>query len=73
MDAPYYNGAPGPEHDPGSSDGQPETYRCLTCGARCKGVLKRAEHVTRTGHRLIVPKVDPRYETAGEQTERKVG
>lgn len=70
MDAPYYNGEPGPEHDPGRSNGQPVTYRCLTCGWRGKGSIARAEHFRRTnGHGLIVPKDDPRFNQPASQGE----
>lgn len=71
MDAPYYNGAPGREHDPGRSDGRPTRYRCLTCGWKGWGSIARANHWQVTGHQLIVPKDDPRFEAA--PAARKVG
>lgn len=71
MDAPYYNGAPGPEHDPGRSRNEPTKYRCCTCGWRGKGSIARANHWQRTGHPLIVPKDDPRADAP--TAERKVG
>ena len=45
----------------GRSNGQPVVYRCLTCGWRLKGSIERAKHVTCTGHTLVVPKEDPRF------------
>lgn len=70
MDAPQFNGAPGPEHDPGRSNGQPTPYRCLTCGWRGKGSIARANHWQRTGHKVIVPKDDPRF--SQPQTDSEV-
>ena len=49
------------DNELGRSDGQPVPYRCLTCGFRGKGSIARANHWQRTGHRLIVPKDDPRF------------
>jgi len=71
MDAKYYNGEPGPEHDPGRSNGHPTPYRCLTCNWHGKGMIERVNHWQRTGHKLIVPKGDPRFEDT--QTDRQVG
>jgi hypothetical protein len=70
MDAPQWNGAPGPEHDPGRSNGQPVVYRCLRCGWRGKGSIARAEHWRRfRGHGIIVPKEDPRFTQPATESE----
>ena len=69
MDAHYYNGAPGPEHNPGQSNGNPVVYRCLTCGWRGKGSIARAQHWKWTQHRLIVPKDDPRFNQRTSESE----
>jgi hypothetical protein len=55
----------------GRSDGTPTRYRCLTCGWRGQGAIARATHWQRTGHRIIVPKGDPRFADAA--TKRKAG
>lgn len=58
--------------DPGRQrQSVPEQFRCCVCGWRGKGVMARANHWQRTGHGLIVPKADPRYDVPA--AERKAG
>jgi hypothetical protein len=61
MDAKYYNGEPGPEHDPGRSHGEPERYVCLDCDWTGAGAIERARHWgKRIPHHRIVWYRDPR-------------
>lgn len=53
MDAPSYNGAPGPEHNPGRSRNEPTPYRCLDCAWTGKGAIAQADHYTLTGHHIV--------------------
>jgi hypothetical protein len=53
MDAPNYNGAPGPEHDPGRSKGQPSRFRCLDCDWKGHGYSAKAMHFYSTQHRIV--------------------
>ena len=53
MDAPQFNGEPGPEHDPGRSNGQPEPWKCLDCPVGGRGFVKRSRHWYQTEHRIV--------------------
>jgi hypothetical protein len=55
----------------GRSSGAPTIYRCLTCGWKGRGSIARANHWQVSGHKLIVPKDDPRFEM--QPSERKAG
>ncbi len=51
MDARYYSGEPGPEHDPNAS-GPGEPYVCTRCAWTGRGGVLALEHHINTGHAL---------------------
>jgi hypothetical protein len=71
MDARYYNGEPGPEHDPGTARG-PDKYVCLDCAWTGYGSTARALHWgKRIPHHRIVWSKDPR--AIQKLAQRKAG
>jgi hypothetical protein len=49
MDAPQFNGEPGPEHDP-NAGGHGQPYVCVDCAWTGRGGIKALEHHVNSGH-----------------------